>query len=287
MGLFWGGCRSKAQNESAGSQVNSAVVATFRGGQVTRAQLEGELSRMPPSIRKQFANEFGRDEFVRSLVDKKLLVAEAERRGLSGDQEIRRQVEALRDRLLVQALVASIKPDKDAAEKELRRHYEEHKRDYRVPARSRFARIFLRATSAEEKAGARRRIDTLARRLRAGESFDRVARDGEGAERLNGGDLGFFEAGEFAKTGNEQVARSLVKVWAPSAVVPTPEGFAILVLVEKRPEHVAAFEEVRPSIEAQLAPTRQQKTMEQLLEKLRREAAIEVTLAGAAEKGGS
>src|SRR5688572_18370357 len=56
------------------------VVARFGQGTLTREELLREATRMPPALRQKFTDKGGREELARSLVDKKLLVLEADRR---------------------------------------------------------------------------------------------------------------------------------------------------------------------------------------------------------------
>ncbi|MFP2926555.1 hypothetical protein ACLESO_15300, partial [Pyxidicoccus sp. 3LG] len=118
------------------------MVARYKGGAVTREELLRESRKLPPALREQFESPVGQKEFARSLVDKRLLVEEARRRGLAKQEDIARQVKELEERLLVQALLAEEERAAGAAtEAELRAWYDAHRSELRQPERVHLARV--------------------------------------------------------------------------------------------------------------------------------------------------
>src|SRR6476659_1582493 len=94
------GCSARPE-QSAGARKDLETDVT-----VTPEEVAREAERLPPILREKFETPEGRREFAASLVDKKLLVREAHRRGLAEKPEIQRQVRELEERLIVQALLA-------------------------------------------------------------------------------------------------------------------------------------------------------------------------------------
>ena len=160
------------------------MVAHFDGGVVTEVELRQALQKLPPAMRANFESLAGQRDVAASLVDRRLLVIEAERRGLASDPEIQRQVRELEERLLIQALVDQ---EQRAAgktpESELRAAYDAQREAFATPVRIKVGRVMVRvpqSATAAERARARQRAEKWAARLKAGESLTRVAAEGDG-----------------------------------------------------------------------------------------------------------
>jgi parvulin-like peptidyl-prolyl isomerase len=256
------------------------LVARFDGGVVTREELEREARRLPPVLREQFSSEAGQREFAWSLVDKRLLVAEAKRQGLASREDISQQVRELEERLVVQALLE--KESRAAgtpSEQELRAWYESHREDFAQPERIHLGRVLARFEqpgNAADRARARGRAEQFARRLQAKEPLAQVQSSGDGPERARGGDLGLFARGELQDRRLEEAAFALQSPGQVSPVVETPEGFAVVQLLERRPARTPPFEEVRAEVEGRMAPVRQRKMFDALRERLRSGSDVQV-----------
>ncbi|WP_223634925.1 peptidylprolyl isomerase [Corallococcus sp. EGB] len=256
------------------------VVARFDGGVVTREEMDREARRLPPALREQFGSEAGQTEFAWSLVDKRLLVEEARRRGLSNREDIVRQVRELEERLIVQALLADeSKAAVAPGEQELRAWYEANRDEFAQPERLRLGRVLARFENpgnAVDRARARGRAEQFARRLQAKEPLAQVQSSGDGPERARGGDLGLFARGELPDRKMEAAAFALQAPGQVSPVVETAEGFAVLQLLERRPARMPPFEEVRAEVEGRVAPVRQRRVFDALRARLRSGSDVQV-----------
>ncbi|WP_158620075.1 peptidylprolyl isomerase [Corallococcus sicarius] len=256
------------------------LVARFDGGVVTRTEWERESRRLPPALREQFASEAGQREFAWSLVDKRLMVAEAKRQGLAGREDIARQVRELEERLVVQALLAQEERAAGApGEQELRGWYDANRQQFEQPERVHLGRILARVEgqgSAAERTKARARAEEFARRLKAKEPLAQVQSSGDGPERARGGDLGLFARGELPDRRLEDAAFALREPGQVSPVVETAEGFAVVQLIERRPARTPPFEEVRAEVEGRMAPVRQRRVFDALRARLRSGADVQV-----------
>lgn len=267
-----------------GARSPPGVVARYQGGEVTAEELRRESSRLPPALRANFETAFGRREMVNALVDKRLLVQEADRRGLRKDPEIARQVQELEERLMVQALLAAEeKALGPPAEAELRTWYEARRSELAQPARVRVSRVLAAVrpgATPPERAAARQRAERLLARLRKGESFAAVAGEGNGPEKARGGDLGLLaRGGPDARL--EQAAFALARPGDLSPVVECDDGFAVLRLAERREARVPPFEEVRGEVANRLEPQRKRKAFDDLIERLRKGAKVRIELSAA------
>lgn len=269
--------RSCGEPKTSGSDV---VVARSERGDVTAADVQAELNRLPPLLREKFSSEAGRRELASSIIDKRLLAHEAEKRGFDEDPEIQRQVRALQERLMIQALLAA--EEKTAGEpsaEELQKFYDGHKQELASAELAHVARIFVAVSkdaSEAERTKARARARALADRVKKGEPFEKVAAQGEGAERTRGGDMGFLARGKTADRKLEAAAFALAAPGDTSDAVETADGFAVLRLVAKQPARVPPLEEVRSEVLNRMAPGRQRRVFEDLLSRLRKDAEIEI-----------
>lgn len=262
------------------------VAATFKGGSVSVEDVAREANRLPPELREKFESAYGRHEFTSSLVDKRLLVAEARRRGLDAAPELRRQVQELEDRLLIQALLAE---EQRAAgrppEAELRAWFEEHKGELELPERVHVGRILAavpHAATAGDRARAKSRAEEFLRRLNRGEAFARVQQQGDGPERARDGDFGVHTLNDFGDRRLALAAFALERPGQLSPVTETDSGFVVLKLFERKPSRLPPFEEVRAEVEGRMQPSRQRRQFDELRRRLRSEA--DVRIAGTSQQ---
>jgi parvulin-like peptidyl-prolyl isomerase len=277
-------CTSEAPGLSGAPDAGGStgtVVGHFAGGEfVTAEEVSREAGRLPPAMREQFETPAGRREFTRSIIDKRLLVLEARRRKLTEDPELRRQVRELEERLAVQALLAQEEAAAGSPpEQELRAWFTAHREELTRPEQVRIGRVLVSVSSRAseaERSRARKKAEALAARLRRGEALAQVAREGEGPERMQGGELGLFARGRGLEPSLEQAAFALERPGAVSPVVAVRDGFAVLQLVERKPPRVPTFEEVRAEVEGRMAPARKRQVFDAILARLRQEAAVKL-----------
>lgn len=263
------GCPAPATSGRADA---GRIAARWDGGTISESELLREAGRLPPGLREQFQTTVGKREFVRSMVDKQLLYAEARRRGILDRDDIRRQVRETEERLSIQALMAEEERSWGTPTvAELRAAYEADPSVYRTPERVHVARVL--ALTSTGAAPAKARLAALRTRVVKGEPVAKVAAAGEGPEKVLGGDFGWVVAGG----GPEKVAAmQLKKVGEVSGLIETPAGLAFFVLLERQEARTPPFEEVQGAVAARLAPTRQRKSFDELVGRLRQGAQVVV-----------
>ncbi|QDF05356.1 hypothetical protein BHS04_19440 [Myxococcus xanthus] len=265
--------------------LSANVVARYKGGAITAEEVLRESQRLPPTLRARFQQGTGREEFIRSMVDKRLLAMEAVRLGFTQDLEIRRQVRELEERLAIQALLAREEKSAGApTDDEARVHYQANVERFAQPERLRIARILVEVPPGSPRTSwsqAQQRAETLRRRVVNGEPVAKVAESGDGPERSRGGELGLLARGEFGGAALEEAALALTRPGEATPVIEQPTGAVVLVLLERLAPRVPPFEEVREAVLGQMAPMLQRRAFEQVLARLRKEASIELSSAGA------
>ncbi len=126
--------------------------------------------------------------------------------------------EALRKRMLLEKVVAAdVNAKVQVTEDEAESYYKANRKLYATDRRVRAAQIVVRD---------RDRAEAILKRLKAGEEFDKVAREVSiGPEAAKGGDLGFFEQGVMPEAIDRLVFS--LPVGKLSGVVQSPYGFHI------------------------------------------------------------
>ncbi len=171
------------------------------------------------SFTSQKDNLLNRKLYLDALIDEELLVQTARTRGWTRLPEWQDGYRRIQDQLLLNAVYArDIEPSLTPGEAELRTLYRWSKETLHV--RHLFART-------------REDIDSLVRRLNAGESWDSLANDAFSDPRLaeTGGDLGWVALGDLDPP-FEQAAFSL-KDNEISAPVRTSTGWSVIQVVER------------------------------------------------------
>jgi len=267
------------QPERAGD----TAVGRYEGGVITAGDLQREANRLPPALRQQFEAPSGRREMVAAMIDKRLLAREAKRRGLDKDEDIRRQVTELEERLTIQALLAAEERARGApTDAEMRAWYDVHRQELAQPDGVRVARVLAAVktnASAADRGKARARAEQFALRLRKGEPFAKIAASGDGNEKSRGGDLGMLLRGGGADGALEAAAFALRRAGETSPVIACADGFAVVELRERREARIPSFEEARGEVANRLVPQRKRRAFDDLIAQLRKDGDVRLEIA--------
>jgi len=250
---------------STGKKEQDTVLAVVEGDRITESMFRKEAENLPPYIRPIVETQAGRKQFLDSLITRDLLMREALRRGLDRQDEVRARFEQARKSILLEALLRETAENAPGlSDQELRNYYEEHKASYEEGERVRVRHILFKN---EEQA------TQMARRAKKGEPFDQLMREAESAGGKSA-DLGLIERGAFDKEFEEAAfgapENSIV------GPVKTVYGYHVLDVGEKRPAGVPPFEEVKGKIAAELREVAQREAFENLVDKLKKEATIQL-----------
>jgi hypothetical protein len=244
-----------------------------------------------------------RREVARAMIDRLLLLREAERLGIGPDEaavdaDLERRAgilaaspdpaqarRVLRERLLADSVLDRFRarieavpaPERDAVQAYWRAHPDR----FTTPERLRLSVILLKVEPwAPDTAwsGAHEEALRLEARLRGGAAFADLARLHSGdASAAQGGDLGYVHGGMLSRE-----AQEVVDSMAPgeiSAPVPLLQGVALFQLAERVAPELNAFEQVEERARELLHRELRAQAWEEALEKLRRDTPVTVNQA--------
>lgn len=127
------------------------------------------------------------------------------------------------------------------------------------------------------KAAARKKIEDLQQKLKAGGDFAELAKENsEGPSNVRGGDLGYFKRGQMVKP-FEDVAYSM-KIDEVSDLVETRFGYHLIKVSDKKPEQTLAYADVKDKIAQRLKQEKVEKDATLYVEDLKKGAKIEKSL---------
>ena len=136
---------------------------------------------------------------------------------------------------------------------------------------ARAAHIVKNVDESHPEAAARAAIEEVRARLEAGAEFAEVA-DTYSDCPGSGGDLGYFPRDQMVDEFSDVVFA--LRIGQVSRVFRTPFGFHIAKLLDRRPAGLQPFEDVRARLEDQLHRMKQQRALEDFIERLKARAEI-------------
>ena len=283
------------------------IVARVNEKIITFTDLKAELRRLRSSLRQEnespelLEQAFQQEKptVLRTMIQNEMFVQRAEEYGIpdsvepdvgnileemrkeSGipsmevlDQYLRQQESSLEDyraslkqRLIVDALLQQFVYSKlTLLTPEIEAYYQENIERYTEKAEVELKEIlFLR--EEEDEAQLRKKAQEVLTRLRAGASFEDLAkRFSDGPTASQGGGIGSFKQGSMAAP-IEEVAFQLEE-GAVSGIIETEYGFQIIQVVSRTPVQERPLEEVRSEISMQLYQRKAQPELKKFVEEL-------------------
>jgi peptidyl-prolyl cis-trans isomerase C len=184
------------------------------------------------------------DEFKKAVVDRELLVQEAQRQGLDATPDFKSQMEFTHDSILIRELVSNFQKNNAVSDAEIQAEYDRFAaansgKEYR-------ARHILVEKEDQAKA--------IIAQLKKGAKFEALAKKqsqdtGSGA---NGGDLDWAAPGNFVKEFSDAMV-GLSKGKFTETPVQTKFGWHVIRLDDVRQMQLPKLEEIKPRIEQTLA----------------------------------
>lgn len=191
------------------------------------------------------------------------------------ETEIKSQIEK---GIAINSLVETQVTDKIViSEKESKDFYDSNPQFFKQGEQVKASHILIKVApdaNESQKAEARKKIETIQKKLNSGEDFGAMAREfSEGPSRERSGDLGYFGRGQMVKS-FDAVAFEL-KPGQVSEIVETQFGYHLIKVYEKKPAKTMAYSEVKEQINQHLKQQKARQQVERYVNGLKKEAKIE------------
>jgi len=256
------GCDQKATESTSTTPAisKSDAVAVVNGQYIpksTLAELEKEIAE------RGHGQTFPKEKLIEELIQRELLVQDAIQKQLDKSAEVIAQLDSAKKTLLTQADVQNFIKANPVTDAEIKAEYDskvagENGTEYK-------ARHILVKTEAEAK--------KLIEELDKGADFAKLANKNslDAKESQNGGDLGWFVAGQMVAPFSEAVVK-LEKGKYTKTPVQTQFGWHVILREDSRAQTPPPLEAVKE----QLMPYLQRKKVQNMVETLRKQAKVEI-----------
>jgi parvulin-like peptidyl-prolyl isomerase len=216
-------------------------------------------------LRQEAAND--REPIPPEAVEETLRNAKAK---AGNEEDLRKDIEIrMRVDRLLEKITSKVSPPKH---KEVGEYYRKNKVQFRRPELVHAAHIVKNVDEGSDEAMAREAIQNVQDELKNGASFEELA-DRSSDCGGNRGDLGWVPRGQMVQE-FEDVIFSL-KDNQVSDIFRTVFGFHIAKVYARKPEGVSDFAEVQESIQAALLRRKQERAVENYLDRLKAKAVIQ------------
>ena len=247
---------------AAAAPAAAKVLAKVNGVEITDDDLKVAAEDIGPGIPRQLEGKARETYLLDVLIDEQLLVQEAQSQKLGETSDFAKRLAYLRDKALSQTVVTKIAKDA-ATDAAVKQTYDTLVKAQKPDTEYRAHHILVQ-TEDEAKA--------VAKRLKGGEDFGKVADETSKDSGSKGGDLGpFFTRDKMVPEFGDALAK--LEPGQVSDPVKTQFGWHIIRLDEKRPKVIPTLEQLKPRLEAYVA----QKAVTDYIAKLHDGAKIERT----------
>lgn len=265
--MLFGGLEAEGASRKTGPSAKDMghVVIEVNEKEITLGEIEQRLKQLAPAVRIRIRKNKGR--FLDSLVQGELLYQEAVRRKIDESPQIRKRIEGLKRRLVIEEFLKQDADAVGASEQQLRDFFLANKERFRRREAVTLAHIVLKT---EQEAW-----DAVAE-LRKGTPFAQVARERSIFEgtRDSGGMMGTAERGALEKA-LEDVAFK-VPIGQPSNPIRTSVGWQVIRVLERVGAEDAKFDDVKDDVKLVYSELKRRERYEALLRRLREGAKVKV-----------
>lgn len=261
------GCDQKAATTAGGSAATSApvvnkadAVAVVNGKYIAKTTFENLQKEIAERAQGQV---IPKEKLLEELIQRELLVQDAEQKKLDQSPEVLSRLDDAKKSILTQAEVQNFMKANPVTDAEIKAEYDSkvggaNATEYK-------ARHILVKTEAEAK--------KIIAELDKGGDFAKLANKNslDGKEAQNGGDLGWFAAGQMVEPFSKAVI-ALEKGKYTKEPVQTQFGWHVILREDSRQQTPPPLEAVKE----QIVPMLQRKKVQDMLENLRKQAKVEV-----------
>jgi peptidyl-prolyl cis-trans isomerase C len=283
------------------------VVAKVNGQEIKKDELVKSVQQMQGRMAEMGRGEVADAAFYRHVLDRmigqRLLEQEAKTAGVTAtDDEVKGQIDKLKHQFkseedfkkelaregmseaqlmdearkgftLQKFIETRIASQVKVSDEQVQAFYNQNKDKLQQPARVHLRHVLIKVdpkAAAEEKKKAKDKADAILARVKAGEDFGKLAREGsdDPGSKDNGGDLSWVSKGQTVPP-FEKAAFALQKPNDISPVVESQFGYHVIQLVEKKDAGLVPLAEVKDNIASFLKNKEIQQKLEDHVKELR------------------
>jgi peptidyl-prolyl cis-trans isomerase C len=235
-------------------------VAVVNGKPIPTSRLDMIMKQATASGQQKDSPEL-REKIKEQLIDTEVLSQEAEKLGLAKNDEVKSQLDYLREQVLIRALVQEHIKKFAVKEEDIKAEYDKFKAT--ASDKEYHARHILVEKEEDAKA--------IIAKLKTGAKFEDLAKQSKDTgSAANGGDLDWANPSGYVKPFSDAMI-ALKKGQFTETPVHTQFGYHVIKLEDVRPAKVPTLEELRPQITQSL----QQKNLEAYRVELKAKAKIQ------------
>ena len=253
-----------AASLSTAAFANDKVAAVVNGTEIPQAELDAFAQQVVNSSggRVKDSPEL-RAELKQQMINRTVILQEANRRGLEKTPEFKNRMEIFRKDLLQQALFEDIAKQNPVTEAQVKTEYDRIKARLAGQKEMRARQIVLNSEAEAQE---------IISQLKKGGKFDELAKQKskDPAAKRTGGEMGWVNLGAVPPQLADAL-KALGKNQVSSQALRSDVGFHVFKVEDIRDAKVPTFEEVRPQLQRQM----QSAQIEKVLIELRNKAKIQ------------
>ncbi|MDD4879620.1 MAG: peptidylprolyl isomerase [Candidatus Omnitrophica bacterium] len=253
-----GTSKAAAPTASSAAAKSGKVVAEIGNEKITLDDVNDMMKAVPEQY--QAVAQTHKDMLLDSMINQKLLYAEASKLNFDRDPGVQKQLDDIKKEIIIKAyLKKEIEEKVKVTDEDAKKYYDANKDKFKEPEKIKVSHILV-DSEAEAK-------DILAK-LKGGADFAALAKEkSKDPSKDKGGEVGLLSKGQTVPE-FEQAAFAL-QPGQLSGVVKTQFGYHIIKVDEKQPEKTMAYNDIKDQLKQMLLSDKQRESFEALLKDLR------------------
>ncbi|SCY38938.1 peptidylprolyl isomerase [Alkaliphilus peptidifermentans] len=235
------------------------ILAVVGNKNITQSDVDSVLKNIDPQQAMQFYSEEGKKKLLQELISQELLYLDAIDNNLQEDADFLNEVERVKTNLLKQYAISKSIANISVSEEEALNYYNENSASFKSPESINASHILVETEAA---------ADEIISEIQNGLKFEEAAQKySKCPSKEKGGELGHFTKGKMVPEFEAAVFN--MDVNDLSAPVKTQFGFHIIKVLDKKPEAIHSFDEIKNHLTQQILSQKQQEVFYAKVESLK------------------
>ncbi len=236
---------AKSDDKSSPPVEGDFVVAKFDGGELKKSEIDAELAAALPAGQNfdyESLPPAMQENIIKSLVSKKITLAEAEKANVFASPELEKKIKQARESFAIDFFLRE-KAKQLVSEDQVKQSYDEKVKNFSGVDQAKASHILVKTKEEADK---------IYKEIKAGADFAELAKkhSADPASGANGGDLGTFTKDQMVKEFSDAVFA--LKAGEVSSPVKSDFGWHIIKLAEITKTQAPSFEEVKEALRSEL-----------------------------------